>query len=260
MTTMSVAATSSDGQVAGVVPLLPFEEIYRSHAGSVHRFCVSQVPDAGAAEDLTHHTFVRAFVAYGRVGPDLASARAWLLAIARNLCADHHRRGARWRRVAPRLAEPSPGPGDVEAAAERRGDLRRVTAALARFRERDRQLIGLRVAADLSYREIAEVLGTTEAVAKVATQRGRGRGPQPAVGQRRQPGLAGRRRRHHLDVRPRRGDDPGGEGHPDLDQRPSRGGDLRTLPLTGERGGPAGSPHLSRLLSGWLSRFSVTDG
>jgi RNA polymerase sigma-70 factor (ECF subfamily) len=155
--------------IAGVTALVPFEEVYRCHAAGVHRFCVSQVPDRALAEDLTHETFVRAFVAYERVGPDLDSARAWLLAIAHNLCADHHRRHRRWRGLLARLTDRSSA--DVEAIAEHRVDLVRVTAALASFRERERQLIGLRVAADLSYREIAEVLRITEAAAKVGTHR-----------------------------------------------------------------------------------------
>ena len=151
--------------------LAPFEEVYRWHAGSVHRFCVSQVYDPTAAEDLTHETFVKAFVAYQRVGPDLTSARAWLLSIARNLCADHHRRRGRWRRLLSRLVERQSAMATVETMAEHRVAIERVTTALAGFRDRERQLIGLRVAADLSYREMAEVLGTSEAAVKVATHR-----------------------------------------------------------------------------------------
>jgi RNA polymerase sigma-70 factor (ECF subfamily) len=159
--------------IAEVRALVPFEEVYRCHAGSVHRFCLSQVSDQAAAEDLTHETFVRAFVAYERAGPDLDAARAWLLTIARNLCTDHHRRRGRWRRLLGRMAErPGTATGpDVEAVAQRRVDLLRVTAALATFRERERQLIGLRVAADLSYREIGEVLRISEAAAKAGTHR-----------------------------------------------------------------------------------------
>jgi RNA polymerase sigma-70 factor, ECF subfamily len=155
--------------IAGVTALVPFEEVYRCHAASVHRFCVSQVLDRALAEDLTHETFIRAFIAYERVGPDLDSARAWLLAIARNLCSDQHRRHRRWRGLLARLTDRPPA--DVEAMAEHKVDLARVTTVLASFRERERQLIGLRVAADLSYREIADVLRITEAAAKVGTHR-----------------------------------------------------------------------------------------
>ncbi len=39
---------------AELTALVPFEEVYRCHAGGVHRYCVSQVWDRAAAEDLTH--------------------------------------------------------------------------------------------------------------------------------------------------------------------------------------------------------------
>src|SRR2546423_13028132 len=76
-----------------------FEDVYQQHAGSVHRYCLSQVHDPAVAEDLTHETFVRAFVAYERIRPDLTSTRAWLITIARNLCVEHHRRLGRVRRL-----------------------------------------------------------------------------------------------------------------------------------------------------------------
>jgi len=166
-----VATSAGDGDIAKEPLLAPFEDVYRCCAGSVHRFCVSQVFDPTVAEDLTHETFVKAFVAYQQVGPDLTSARAWLLTIARNLCADHHRNRGRWRLLLSRLVQRPSATGNVETVAERRADIERVTTALAGFRQRERQLIGLRVAADLSYREIGEVLGISEAAARVATHR-----------------------------------------------------------------------------------------
>jgi RNA polymerase sigma-70 factor (ECF subfamily) len=162
---------AGDGEMAGAPTLAPFEELYRSHAGSVHRFCLSQGYDSVAAEDITHETFFKAFVAYQRVGPHLTSARVWLLAIARNLCADQQRRRGRWRRLWSRLAERPAVAGSVETVAEHRADIERVTIALAGFSDRERQLIGLRVAAGLSYREIAELMRASEAAAKVATHR-----------------------------------------------------------------------------------------
>ena len=109
--------------IAEVKELVGFDEVYRCHAASVHRFCVSQVYELAIAEDLTHETFVRAFAAYDRVGPDLNSARAWLLAIARNVCADHHRHHSRRRRLLAQLTDRPPTAPDVESVAERQVDL-----------------------------------------------------------------------------------------------------------------------------------------
>jgi RNA polymerase sigma factor (sigma-70 family) len=62
-------------------------------------------------------------------------------------------------------------PIDVEKLVQDRAELQRVNAAIGKLGNRERDLIGLRVAADLSYREVADVLGISEQVAKVATFR-----------------------------------------------------------------------------------------
>jgi RNA polymerase sigma factor (sigma-70 family) len=169
MISIAACADATQRTTAASPPL--FDDVYRCHAGSVHRFCVSQVGDLALAEDLTHETFTRAFAAYERVSPEPATVRTWLLAIARNVATDHHRHRDRWRRLLLGMAASPAVRADVETLAEQRADLARVTAALATLGRRDRQLVGLRVAADLSYREIAGVMGTSEQVVKVATFR-----------------------------------------------------------------------------------------
>ncbi|HXM58105.1 MAG TPA: sigma-70 family RNA polymerase sigma factor [Candidatus Dormibacteraeota bacterium] len=193
--TISVAAQAGDDDTAAPAAPVAFEEVYRAHAGSVHRFCLSQVLDRAAAEDLTHETFVRAFVVYEGIAPDLASARAWLLAIARNVCADHHRRGGRLRRLLARLTDRPPARIDVEAVAQDHVELARVAAALATFRDVERQVIGLRVAAH-----------------------------------RRRPDLAGRRRRHDLEVHRWREHARGRHGDY-VHERRTRRGHLRSVSI-----------------------------
>jgi RNA polymerase sigma-70 factor (ECF subfamily) len=173
MITARVVARSR--QEASHVAPLPFDQLYTSHAASVHRFCLSQVGESAAAEDITHDTFIRAYAAYHRVQPAQESARTWLISIARNLSTDHHRRHGRWRRLLEKQRRDAVEQRDVESLAEERSRLREVAAALAGMRRRDRELIGLRVAADLSYREVGELLGMSEPAAKVATHRALGR-------------------------------------------------------------------------------------
>jgi RNA polymerase sigma-70 factor (ECF subfamily) len=167
----SLAAFVAGTTQAEAATVVPFEELYRLHAAAVHRFCVSQVGDRAIAEDLTHETYIRAFTAFARVRPDPVTARPWLLSIARNLARDHHRRTRRLRVLTLRLQRGRHVDRDVESDAEQRHELRRVTAALATMRPRERELIGLRVAADLSYRQIADMLGSSESIVKVATHR-----------------------------------------------------------------------------------------
>jgi len=170
MTNSFAAAAGSRAQASHTLSVA-FEDAYQLHAARVHRFCIALVGDIDAAQDLTHETFVRAFAASSRTPPDAATIGTWLLSIARNLCTDYHRRQGRWRRLLSGIGAAPVPQGDVEQLAERTSELKRVTAALDHMNARDRELIGLRVAADLSYREMAQVLGSTESIVKVATFR-----------------------------------------------------------------------------------------
>jgi RNA polymerase sigma-70 factor (ECF subfamily) len=148
-----------------------FEFVYATHAARVYRFCLSQIGQTEAAQDITHEAFMKAFVAYERVSPEPETVQRWLLTIARNCCMDYHRQRRRWRRLLARLQAAHDSPPDVEALAHQRSELDRASAALLSLKPRERELIGLRVAADLTYRQVAEIAGVSEEAAKAATRR-----------------------------------------------------------------------------------------
>ena len=80
----------------------------RATQSEVWRF-VAALVDAGAADDLTQETYLRAFRGLdGFAGR--SSARTWLLSIARHVCADHIRTLQRRRRLEARLPRPEPVP------------------------------------------------------------------------------------------------------------------------------------------------------
>jgi RNA polymerase sigma factor (sigma-70 family) len=149
----------------------PFDEVYRAHADAVYRFCVSQLRDRETAEDLTGDVFAAALAAYERARPDPAGVRTWLFRIARNAVIDQYRREGRRRSLLTRIGRDREFPDTVEENVEQRFDLRSIVAAMETLRERDRQLVGLRVAGGLSYAEAGQVLGMREGAAKMATHR-----------------------------------------------------------------------------------------
>ncbi len=151
--------------------LPPFDDVYVAQSANVYRFCLSQLGDAAAAADVTQDAFIKAFSAYERVSPDPETARTWLISIARNCCIDYRRQNGRWQRLLRRLESFRESPIDVEVLAQHHSELERATTAILQLRTQERELIGLRVAADLSFREVAAVLGMSEQAAKVATRR-----------------------------------------------------------------------------------------
>jgi len=134
-----------------------FARVYSEHVWPIYGFLAYRVGDRQVAEDLTQATFERALRAWSRFDPRRASERTWLLAIARNLLIDHHRRdrNRRTELLEEHLEPPVAGPEDNITSAP---DL---TDALAQLTDRDREILALRFGGDLNGPEIAEVMGIT---------------------------------------------------------------------------------------------------
>ncbi|HWC26857.1 MAG TPA: sigma-70 family RNA polymerase sigma factor [Solirubrobacteraceae bacterium] len=144
------------------VRLPPFQRFLDAHHDDVARFLVASV-GRHDADDAFQETFLAALRAYPRLRPD-SNLRAWVLTIAHRKALDVHR--ARRRnpvpvaQVAERAAAAAPdGPAD---------HWERVRALPARQRE----VLTLRYAADLTHAEIARALGCSEQAARRAAADG----------------------------------------------------------------------------------------
>jgi RNA polymerase sigma-70 factor, ECF subfamily len=151
----------------------PFEEVYRTYADSVFAFCWSQVGNHSDAEDLAADVFASAFAAYTSARPDPDKLRAWLMRIARNALIDHYRKNGRRSAIMGRFFSGSTEHADTDVEGEivHRDEVNHVIGKMRRLRERERLVIGLRVASNLSFAEVASVLGVTEHAATMATRR-----------------------------------------------------------------------------------------
>lgn len=92
----ALAMQARDGDRAAITAFV------RASQADVWRLCAHLV-DPGAADDLTQDTYLRALPALARFRGD-ASARTWLLGIARRTCADAIRSRQRQRTLVDRLA------------------------------------------------------------------------------------------------------------------------------------------------------------
>jgi len=71
-----------------------FEEIIDTYSEYLHRFIYRYVKDAGDAEDILYHTFVKAWRGRESYRAE-ARFRTWLYIIAKNLCLDNTRKQER---------------------------------------------------------------------------------------------------------------------------------------------------------------------
>jgi RNA polymerase sigma-70 factor (ECF subfamily) len=75
-----------------------FEVMIATHHAEIYRYLLRTTGRTSDADDLSQETFLRAYRAY-RTLPPGSNARAWLFAIATNLCRNHFR-GQKRRRLA----------------------------------------------------------------------------------------------------------------------------------------------------------------
>lgn len=137
--------------------LPPFEHVVAQHGRAVLRYCVAEA-GAERGEDCFQETMLAALRAYAEVR-DAGAIRGWLFAIAARKVIDAHRAVVR----APEAVE------DIAALARADEHAPRdvaLWARVARLPEKQRRAVTLRYAADLSHREIAQVMDTSEAAAR----------------------------------------------------------------------------------------------
>jgi RNA polymerase sigma-70 factor, ECF subfamily len=131
----------------------------------LYAYVAYAIGDGPEAEDVTSEAVERGLRYRDSYDPRKGTPLTWLIGIARRCIADHAMR---------------PRPQPIESAEEEaaRDDVAEesvlrlsVRAAVARLPERDRELVALRYGADLTARQIAELLGLKTNAVEVALHR-----------------------------------------------------------------------------------------
>lgn len=131
----------------------------------VYAYAAYRLGDGPDAEDATQQTFERAYRYRSNYDSGKGEPVAWLLGIARRCCDDVLQARPRHGELAGYDAADA---GDLEPRTVGRLDLR---AAVLSLDERSRDLIALRYGADLTARQIAELLGEKTNAIEVALHR-----------------------------------------------------------------------------------------
>jgi len=149
-----------------------FGELFRLHAPLVLAIVRRYASGPDEARDLVQRAFLRALEAARRGlgrGGDIAF-RPWLIRIAVNLAKNHARDAARRQKASLaaaadlQLASAAPSP---DGAIDRDRRARRMRLAVLQLPRRQREVVTLRIDADLSFAEIGAAIGITENNAKV---------------------------------------------------------------------------------------------
>jgi RNA polymerase sigma-70 factor (ECF subfamily) len=141
-----------------------FAGVVQAHWDAVYRLLYNLTGTTHDSEDLTQETFLRALNRLDSFRPG-TSMRSWLLRIASNAFFDVRRKRRRVK-MEPLTTDPPgplPHPGQALETAEQCALLR---AALEELSDLTRLVFHLRVQEDLSFREVADLAGTTEQAAR----------------------------------------------------------------------------------------------
>jgi len=142
----------------------PFEQIVAAHGPTVLRVCRALLGPTDA-EDAWSETFLAALGAYPRLRAN-SNVEAWLVTIAHRKALDHLRAASR------RPISSDPLPERAQSDRSLAGWETGLWPALKALPARQRQAIAYHHLVGLSYREVARIVGGTEAGARRAASDG----------------------------------------------------------------------------------------
>jgi RNA polymerase sigma-70 factor (ECF subfamily) len=148
-----------------------FSILYGNYQDAIYRYIFVRIGNAVEAEDLTEDVFVRAWEALPNYRPTEHPFKSWLYRIAHNLIVDHHRKR---RPVAMIDDEMQHSPGMIslpEEIIEFNQEAHVLAEAIQQLGEEEQLVVVLRFMEGLSHREVAEVIGKSEAASRVIQHR-----------------------------------------------------------------------------------------
>jgi RNA polymerase sigma factor (sigma-70 family) len=151
------------------VPLTP-DALCQAYARRVFKFAQMISNDSAYAEDLAQDAIERAIRGLKTFDPTRGDVEGWLWRIVVNASRDAGRIAGRQRLIVELLADRLMPDGAVVDIGDRLSTVE-VLAAVRALSTRHRAALALRYGADLSYRQVGQALGISEAAALMATRR-----------------------------------------------------------------------------------------
>ncbi len=146
-----------------------FEELYSRYVRSVYTLIYFKTHHQATAEDLVSQTFLQALERFDSFDSKKGTFKTWIYQIARNLVIDHYRTAHPNQDI--ESAWDLASDDDVSRDADTALKVERIQDALKDLKPSQRDTVLLRVWYGLSFAEIADALGTTEAACKMTYKR-----------------------------------------------------------------------------------------
>lgn len=146
-----------------------FGHLYDAHVNELYKFVYYKTHHKQSAEDLTADIFMKALEHMGSFDPSKAGFRTWLYTIARRTIIDHYRKQKPSTSIED--AWDLPYDTDVVSDLHTQLDVEQLKKYMHVLSAEQRDILMLRLWEDMSFKEVAEVLGKTEGSCKMAYSR-----------------------------------------------------------------------------------------
>lgn len=146
-----------------------FSQIYNEYFGKIYKFIYYKVSHRETAEDITSLTFHKALQNLKKFNPDQGLFSAWLYKIARNSVIDYYRSKKEIQDI--NTAYELHHEENYEESMTKNEQLAKIKEKLSLLSEDQREIIIMRVWNEMSYKEISQSLGKSEANCKMIFSR-----------------------------------------------------------------------------------------
>jgi RNA polymerase sigma-70 factor (ECF subfamily) len=138
-----------------------FEILYNHYFPRIYGYIFKRTGNRQIAEDIVSQTFLKVFAGLNNYQFTGYTFGAWIYKIATNNLIDHYRQAGRHQEVdLEATADIADGQAAPDELAQGIFDRETVGRVLAELPENYREIINLKYFAEMSYEEMAEILGT----------------------------------------------------------------------------------------------------
>ena len=147
-----------------------FEDVYRIYFRRIYAFLYKLTGDSDVSEEMAQETFYQAFLSFHRYD-GTCEMFTWLAAIAKNVFFKYLRKKKFATLNIELLVEPTSSEHDPQELLQRKFVAQYVAECVQKLPQKYKDVVFLRIYAELPFSQIAEILSITENSAKVVYYR-----------------------------------------------------------------------------------------
>ena len=146
------------------------DEIIKEYSNHIYKYLICLTHDYDIAEELTQETMYKAIVNFNQL-KDKDKVEMWLCKIAKNLWLQELNKRKRYTVIDNSSLEKIQMDDNIEENLIQKDDKMKLYNEIEKLDELDKQIIYLRLNADLKFKEIGDIFGKTENWARVSFYR-----------------------------------------------------------------------------------------